>query len=99
MKRMRLKMKNRSHRCDINRPRPRHGHKYNKYKMCHGKMFICVLSNTQVTFEAQFMNRVSNLKKSIAYKKRRVRHNNRNYLGISVSCFSLIQMSFFLANV
>ena len=26
-------MKNRSHRYDINRPRPRHGHKYSKYKM------------------------------------------------------------------
>ena len=28
---MRLKMKNRSHRYDINRPRPKHGHKYTKY--------------------------------------------------------------------
>ena len=28
---MRLGMKNRSHRYDINRPRPRHGHKYTKY--------------------------------------------------------------------
>ena len=26
------KMKNRSHRCDINRPRSRHGHKCNKYQ-------------------------------------------------------------------
>ena len=31
---MRLKMKNRSHRCDINRPRPRHERKYTEYKMC-----------------------------------------------------------------
>ena len=31
---LRLKMKNRSHRYDINRPRPRLGHKYTKYKMC-----------------------------------------------------------------
>ena len=30
---MRLKMKNRSSRYDINRPKPRHGHKYTKYKM------------------------------------------------------------------
>ena len=29
-----MKMKNRSHRCDINRPRSRHGHKYSKYKKC-----------------------------------------------------------------
>ena len=27
---MGLKMKNRSYRLDINRPRPRHGHKYTK---------------------------------------------------------------------
>ena len=27
-------MKNRSHRYDINRPRPSHGYKYTKYKMC-----------------------------------------------------------------
>ena len=31
---MGLKMKNRSHTHDINRPRPRYGHKYTKYKMC-----------------------------------------------------------------
>ena len=31
---MRLKIKNRSHRYDINRAIPRHGHKYTKYKMC-----------------------------------------------------------------
>ena len=33
-KKMRLKMKNTSYRYDINRPRPRHGHKYTKHKMC-----------------------------------------------------------------
>ena len=31
---MRLKMKKRSHRYDINRPRPRNGHKFTKCKMC-----------------------------------------------------------------
>ena len=30
---IRLTMKYRSHRCKINRPRPRHGHKYTEYKM------------------------------------------------------------------
>ena len=40
---MRLKMKNRSHRYDINRPIPRHGHKYTKYKMCLSIMVvICI---------------------------------------------------------
>ena len=40
MKKMMLKMKNISHRYDINRSRPRPGHKYNKYKMCHSTMMI-----------------------------------------------------------
>ena len=31
---MKTKIKNTSHRYDINRPRPRHGHKYSKYKKC-----------------------------------------------------------------
>ena len=31
---MRLKMKNRSSRYDINRPRRRHGPKYTKHKTC-----------------------------------------------------------------
>ena len=40
---MRLKMKNRSHRYVINRPRPRHGHKYTKYTMYPSiMMVICI---------------------------------------------------------
>ena len=36
-------MKKRSHRCDINRPRPRHGLKYTEYKMHHTtRMVICI---------------------------------------------------------
>ena len=39
-------MKNRSRRYDINRPRPRHGHKYVKYKMCLGTlMATCTKQN------------------------------------------------------
>ena len=29
---MKMKMKNRSHRYDVNQPRSKHGHKYSKYK-------------------------------------------------------------------
>ena len=29
---IKVKMKKRSHRYDINRPRSRHGHRYSKYK-------------------------------------------------------------------
>ena len=36
-------MKNRSHRHDITRPRPRHGHKHTIYKMCLNLMMaICI---------------------------------------------------------
>ena len=31
---IRMKIKNRSYRYDINRTRSRHGHKYIKYKIC-----------------------------------------------------------------
>ena len=31
---MKLKMKDRSHRYNINRASPKNGHKYTKYKMC-----------------------------------------------------------------
>ena len=41
-----LKMKTRSHRYDINRPRPRHGRRYTKYEMCLSVMTVIVLSNT-----------------------------------------------------
>ena len=40
---MKLKMKSRSHRYDINRHRPSHGHKYNKYKKCLSMMMLMML--------------------------------------------------------
>ena len=49
---MKLKMKNRSQRYDIIRPRPRHGHKYTKYKTCVSIIVICIkqyLSNICVS--------------------------------------------------
>ena len=33
-------MKSRSHRDGINRPRPKHGHKHTKYKMCFIIMMV-----------------------------------------------------------
>ena len=58
---MRLKIKNRSQRYDINWPRSRHGHKYTKYKMNQSvMMLICIkqhLSNIwrSIHERAQFM--------------------------------------------
>ena len=37
---MRLKMKNGSHRYDINKTRPRYGHKYTKYEICCSMMMV-----------------------------------------------------------
>ena len=42
---MRVNMKNRSHRYDIYRPKPRHDYKYSKYKMCLSMMMV--VSNKQ----------------------------------------------------
>ena len=40
---MKMKIKNRSHRYDINRFRSSHEHKYSKYKSCLTMtMFICI---------------------------------------------------------
>ena len=51
-------MKIRSNRSDINRPRPRNGHKYTKYKMSqHNDGYV--LSKTSVIFKAQFIKKLS----------------------------------------
>ena len=42
---LKMTMKNRLHRNDINRPRSRHEHKYNKYKKCLSMMMLYELSN------------------------------------------------------
>ena len=67
---MKMKMKNRSHRYDINRPRSTLGHKYSKYKKCRSIMML--IHTFEATFEAQFIKKLSNteaeLKKSVAYK-------------------------------
>ena len=69
---MRLKMKNRSQRYDIYRPRPRHGHKYTKYKMCLNTMVICIkqhLCYIWSSIHEKLSNTEAELKKSVAYKK------------------------------
>ena len=40
-----MKMKNRSHRCDINRPCSRNKHKYSKYEKYLTMTMLCILSN------------------------------------------------------
>ena len=43
-------MKNKSHRYDMNRPRPRHGDKYTKCKMCLNTMMLkCIKQHLRNT--------------------------------------------------
>ena len=70
---MKMEMKNRSHRYE-----PVLDIGTNKVNIKGVSAWWClyVLSNTQATFEAQFMKKLSNteaeLKKSVAYKRKRV---------------------------
>ena len=76
-----LRMKNISHRYNINRPRHRHGHKYTKYEVCL-RIIMVISSNTQAAFEAQFMKKLSNTE---AQLKARVAYEN----GVNIESFSL----------
>ena len=81
---MRLEMKNRSSRYDINSPRRRNGHKYTKYKICidinDGYMYQ---ATPKATFETQFMKKLNNteadLKKKHCSSKKRVRPAQLNF--------------------
>ena len=55
---MSVKMNNRSHRSDINRTTPRHGHKYAKYKMYLSMIMVMC----KVTSDAEFIKKLSNTK-------------------------------------
>ena len=67
---MKLKMKNRSHRYDLNRPKLRQRHKYSKYEKSLSMIMLYVLTNTQATFETQFMKKLSNTKTELKKKKK-----------------------------
>ena len=71
-----MKMKSRSHRYDINRPRPTNGSKYTKYKICLSIMMVlCIKEHTN---SHQFMKKLNNIeaelkKKRVAYKEKACR--------------------------
>ena len=76
---MKMKIKNRSYRYDINGPRSRHGHKYSKYRKGLVWWCLCLSSNTYATFEGQFMKKFSNTEAEL--KKKRCLEKKRVYLG------------------
>ena len=72
---MRLKLKNKSHRYDINRPKPRHGQKHTKYKMCLSiTMVICTKQHLSKIWSSVYEKLKQHWgwveKKSVAYEKK-----------------------------
>ena len=69
---MRLKMKNRSYRYDISRPRLGHGHRYTKYKYDKYKMSLSITMviyiKQHLSNIAQFMNELSNTEAELKKK-------------------------------
>ena len=65
---MRVKMKNRSHRYDINRTRSRHDYKYTKYKMYLSMMMI--MCNNEAELITKLSNTDTELEKALLIKKR-----------------------------
>ena len=67
---MEMKLKNRSHRYAINRPRSRHGHKYSKYRKCRIKHHLSkIWSLIHEKLKAKLR---LNFKKKLPVKKRAV---------------------------
>ena len=66
-------MKTGSHRYDINRTTPRHGHKYTKFKMCFSMMMVVCnkqhLSNIWSWIHGKRKQHWGWAEKSVAYKK------------------------------
>ena len=68
---MKTKMKNRTHRYDINRLGPSHGNKYIKYKMRLIMIMLICIKQHQNNISSSNHDKVKQvLKKSVAYKKR-----------------------------
>ena len=65
---MRLKVKNRSHRCDTNRPR--HGHKYSKYKMCHSMMALVCIQQHLINIWSPIDKKVTQHQRKRSLKKK-----------------------------
>ena len=76
-----MKIKNRSYRYGINRPKSAHGHKYSICKKCLiMTILICIkqhLSNTWTSIHERLNNTDAKLKKSVAYKKNACNWRNK----------------------
>ena len=70
---MTLKMKNRSQGYNINRPRPRHGPKCTKYKMCLSIMMVIYIKQHLSSIWSSIQEKIKQhwgwVEKSVAYKR------------------------------
>ena len=65
---MRMEMKNRLHRYDTNRPRPRPEHRHSKYRKCLSMMMLIYPKQPRRTFVAEFLKKLTNIEAGL--KKR-----------------------------
>ena len=61
-------MKNRLHRYDTNRPRPRPEHRHSKYRKCLSMMMLIYDKQHRRTFVAEFMKKLTDIEAGL--KKR-----------------------------
>ena len=93
---MRQKKKSRSHKYDINIPRPRHGYEYTKYKMCLNMIMVLsikqCLSKIWSSIHEKVKQHWSWDEKCVAYKKCVL--YKREYFDIAEirSIFGILQM-------
>ena len=102
---IKMKMKMRSHRYDINRPRSRHEQKYSKYKKCLMMMLICIekyLSDAQLTWRSiqeKIKQRWGFVEKKCCLQKNRVLGDQDLQLSSStVEILIEIKFSFYAIN-
>ena len=87
-------MKNRSHRYDINRPSPRHGHKYTKYKMCLIIMMVIGikqrLNNTWSSIHEKVKGTVMQIEKALINDRLHSSKVSRNFSIPTIYNFAII---------
>ena len=93
-----MKIKHRSHRYDINRPRSRHGRKHSKYKTCLSKMMLISIKqhlNNILEFMKRLRNTEAELRKCFAYEKKRVLESDELHLYVATDDKMFVVMALF----
>ena len=95
---MKKKMKSRSHKCIINRPRTRLGHKYSKYKKCLSMLMLISIKQHLSNIWGWIHEKVKGVKKGCIGSKWVNIWHLRNYLDVFFKfCRAALFFSFFLA--